>query len=333
MPYIKKHYDNTNCAAPYSATKATFNVTNMNGAVSGFAHYISGSQNIKKAVCDLLTEANIPYTDVSEFEIEVWGVKFAILQLTSGCNGSSGYNYGTWMATIIPSGNCQYPLNSNTAGRGSGGATLGRYGVSAAYCCWWNASDGNKVGFDAYLYYSDNYIFFRLRENENVGAYSTPFFYLFKGKTIDGHNCAMLGGSPSANSNITTAADGYSNEATFGYRHEFFDLDNIAHTEGTAYRTAAVVLSPYVNANIGTYGNDYLVDDVVLKPLSDWCMNGYALFDNIYYIDYFIWERDMLEDRIIEVNGEQYYIPRRQVLMTANTYKGLASSHPIALKL
>lgn len=328
MPYIKKTYDNSNCAAAYSTASATEVVPNITGTTYNMVHYTAGSKNIYKAVCDLLDEANIPYSTFGTYGLEIWGVKFVILQIVQA---SSTGGYGSWMLSAIPYGSCYYPVASSNGGRG-GSAACGRYVISSTYFCWWNGNDSNHVGFSAYLYYNDNYICFRLRENENVGGHTTPFFYICKGTTIDGHNCAIMGGSPSGNSTICRGTD-YGGAWGFGYRHEFFDLDDPAHTFGTAYRTSDVSLSPFPNCNVGTFGNDYLVDNLVLKPVSDWCMNGYVKMDNMYYVDYFLWNRDMLEDRIVEINGEQYYIPRRQVLQGTDAYRALDSTHPVALKL
>lgn len=326
MPYIKKYYDNSNCAAPYAATTATLAVPNINGTTYNMTHYVNGSKNICKAIEDLLTEANIAYTKENDFTFDIWGVKLTILQLTVAGQASKGQ----WLAAVLPYGQSYYPVYVNTANTSAQGRSFHSWGISSQYFCWWNGSDSNHVDFTAYLYYNENCICFKLRETNNVGGYDTPLFYMFKGTTLDNHNVALVGGTPCSTIAFDDNTDGV---CGYGHRHTLYDLDDLGHTFGIDYRQRGTNIQPIAARNMGQFGNDYLQDNLVLQPISYTCYNGYVKIDNVFIPDYFMWNKDMLNNRIIEVNGNQYYIPRTQTLSGSAGYRAISATHPVAIKL
>ena len=334
MPYIKRRYTEANSViSVYSNTTATLAIPNLNGGSFTMTHYVNGSKLLCQMLAELLTEANIAFTKVSDYVFDIWGVRFALLHSVGAGNTTT---YGPTNAAVIPYGNCQYPIYANTANSNGQGRQANNWAITNTWIRYWDTNNGNKPNCYAFLYYNENCIFYALKNFDAAGGCKSPIFFLFKGKTVDNHDCAVMGGTPCSNTTAynTGGNTGAGSVSGIEQHHEVFDLYNITHLFGNANRSATRINSLFPQYNVGQYGSDYFEDNLALKPAKDWLFNGYIKIDNLYYPDYAVVAADGLWDKVIEVNGDQYYIPDR-FLKESNTQNHTynITYHPVAIKL
>lgn len=373
MPYIRKHYTAESTCFSNIDSETTIsqeeyiNIPNLTGKEYRFLIGKGGTQILVAILEDLLADSGIAFTKINEYTFEIWGVKFSLPWLI--------YGNGNWLdkktyfiegPALVPYNQANIPCydnmptSANSFSARSNTWSLGTTGWCPTPLITDTKKDINTYG---YLYYNENCVQFELRSHAAwYDGKKVPVFYIFKGKSILDENVAVLGATPcswyktmptyyEANSGAFAASTHttYCPTASIS-RSMLFNLDDISknlfdpRTHNVSYNG-----TESCTVNLGKYCYDYTEGGIILYPLKNLYYDGYVKIDNAYYVDQYSGNsynsEDTIYGKIVEVNGNQYYIPNkkryfRDIELKNNAYSN-NSDHgctgfttvPIAIKL